>query len=176
MWLSHVSLNISMHDSLYVVAHFHLMLSGSVMMGIFVGFYFYYTEFLQTKYSKNFSLIHIIYFSIGQWMTFIPMFWVAFSGLPRRVHDFPLMFIGWQSLSTSGHFITMIGVFAFYTTLFESTFDKKISTVSYNLIPRFYSYKVFIFFKEISLLVSRGSKKINVDFRVRSYVNSKTFA
>jgi cytochrome c oxidase subunit 1 len=66
MWLSHVSLNISMHDSLYVVAHFHLMLSGSVMLGIFVGFYFYYTEFLQTKYSKNFSLIHIIYFSIGQ--------------------------------------------------------------------------------------------------------------
>ena len=70
----------------------------------------------------------------------------------------------------------MIGVFAFYSTLFESTFDKKVSTVSYNLIPRFYSYKVFIFFKEISLLIGKGAKKINVDFRVRSYVNNKTLA
>lgn len=52
MWLSHVSLNISMHDTLYVVAHFHLMLSGAVVMGIFVGFYFYFYNFFQTKYSN----------------------------------------------------------------------------------------------------------------------------
>ena len=61
MWLSHVSLNISMHDSLYVVAHFHLMLSGAVVMGIFVGFYYYYFSLLQTKYSKLLSISHIIY-------------------------------------------------------------------------------------------------------------------
>jgi heme/copper-type cytochrome/quinol oxidase subunit 1 len=87
MWLSHVSLNISMHDTLYVVAHFHLMLSGAVVMAIFVGFYYYYYSLMQTKYSKLFSFAHIIYYTIGQWTTFIPMFWVAFSGLPRRLHD-----------------------------------------------------------------------------------------
>jgi heme/copper-type cytochrome/quinol oxidase subunit 1 len=55
-----------MHDSLYVVAHFHLMLSGAVVMGIFVGFYYYYYSILQSKYSKLFSLAHIIYYTVGQ--------------------------------------------------------------------------------------------------------------
>jgi heme/copper-type cytochrome/quinol oxidase subunit 1 len=55
-----------MHDSLYVVAHFHLMLSGAVVMGIFVGFYYYYFSLLQSKYSKFYSLGHIVYYTIGQ--------------------------------------------------------------------------------------------------------------
>lgn len=175
MWLSHVSLNISMHDSLYVVAHFHLMLSGAVMMGIFVGFYFYYTEFLQTKYSKNFSLIHIIYFSLGQWFTFIPMFWIAFSGLPRRLHDFPLMYIGWQSVSTAGHFVTMIGVFAFYTTLFESTFDKKLSAISHNLVPRFYKFNISIFCKNILLILNKKLNKNTPTNTIRSFISYNTY-
>ena len=139
MWLSHVSLNISMHDTLYVVAHFHLMLSGAVVMAIFTGFYYYYFSIMQTKYSKFFSFAHITYYTIGQWTTFIPMFWVAFSGLPRRLHDYPLIYLGWQSLSTVGHFISMIGVFCFYITLIESSFERKLHILTYNLIPRFYN-------------------------------------
>jgi heme/copper-type cytochrome/quinol oxidase subunit 1 len=55
-----------MHDSLYVVAHFHLMLSGAVVMGIFIGFYFYYFSLLQLKYSKLTSFAHIVYYTVGQ--------------------------------------------------------------------------------------------------------------
>lgn len=66
MWLSHVSLNISMHDTLYVVAHFHLMLSGTVVMGIFVGFYFYFNTFFNLKYSRTLAYVHIIYYTAGQ--------------------------------------------------------------------------------------------------------------
>jgi len=158
MWLSHVSLNISMHDTLYVVAHFHLMLSGAVVMGIFVGFYYYYYSILQSKYSKLFSLAHIVYYTIGQWTTFIPMFWVAFSGLPRRLHDFPLMYMGWQSMSTVGHFTTMIGVFCFYTTLLESSFEKKLTTYIYNLVPRFYSNSSYLCYKNINQILNINNK------------------
>ena len=171
MWLSHVSLNISMHDTLYVVAHFHLMLSGAVVMGIFVGFYYYYYSILQSKYSKLFSLAHIIYYTIGQWTTFIPMFWVAFSGLPRRLHDFPLMYMGWQSMSTVGHFTTMIGVFCFYTTLLESSFEKKLTTYIYNLVPRFYSNSSYLCYKNINQILNINNKLLINKKKTRIYIN-----
>lgn len=160
MWLSHVSLNISMHDSLYVVAHFHLMLSGAVVVSIFVGFYYYYFSLMQSKYSKLFSFSHIIYYTIGQWTTFIPLFWVAFSGLPRRLHDFPLMYLGWQSMATVGHFISMLGVFFFYATLLESTFERKLTPITYNLISRSYVDSSFLYLKKIQL----NLKKKNTTF------------
>lgn len=173
MWLSHVSLNISMHDTLYVVAHFHLMLSGAVVMAIFVGFYYYYYSLMQTKYSKLFSFAHIIYYTIGQWTTFIPMFWVAFSGLPRRLHDFPLIYLGWQSMSTVGHFISMIGVFCFYTTLLESSFERKLTPVTINLIPRFYVDSTFLYLKTINIKLNKKKKVNLLGKKTRVYFNKK---
>ena len=137
MWLSHVSLNISMHDTLYVVAHFHLMLSGAVIMSIFVGFYFYFPILFQTKYSRVFAHAHIFLYTGGHWLAFIPMFWVSFSGLPRRLHDFPAIYMGWQSMSTVGHFITMLGVVYFFFLLFESKLEKKATILLASLIARF---------------------------------------
>ncbi len=173
MWLSHVSLNISMHDTLYVVAHFHLMLSGAVVMAIFVGFYYYYYSLMQTKYSKLFSFAHIIYYTIGQWTTFIPMFWVAFSGLPRRLHDFPLIYLGWQSMSTVGHFISMIGVFCFYTTLLESSFERKLTPVTINLVPRFYVDSTFLYLKTINIKLNKKKKVNLLGKKTRVYFNKK---
>lgn len=137
MWLSHVSLNISMHDTLYVVAHFHLMLSGAVVMAIFVGFYFYFPVFFQVKYSRSFGYSHIILYTGGQWLTFLPLFWVSFSGLPRRLHDFPAIYMGWQSMSTAGHFVTMFGVLAFYFMIFDSKLEKKLAAYLHTLVARF---------------------------------------
>ena len=171
MWLSHVSLNISMHDSLYVVAHFHLMLSGAVMLGIFVGFYYYYFSLLQLKYSKLYSFAHIIYYTLGQWATFIPMFWVAFSGLPRRLHDFPLMYLGWQSMSTVGHFTTMLGVFFFYTTLFESALEKRVNILVYNIVPRLYSVMTFLKLKEVNAIAAYVKVANFPAKRVRKLIN-----
>ena len=171
MWLSHVSLNISMHDTLYVVAHFHLMLSGAVVMSIFAGFYYYYFSIMQTKYSKFFSFAHIIYYTIGQWTTFIPMFWVAFSGLPRRLHDYPLIYLGWQSLSTVGHFISMIGVFCFYITLIESSFERKLNIVTYNLIPRFYNNFSIYNYKLINNISNlKNYNSFNTNKKIKKYI------
>ncbi len=173
MWLSHVSLNISMHDTLYVVAHFHLMLSGAVVMGIFVGFYYYYYSLMQTKYSKLFSFAHIIYYTIGQWTTFIPMFWVAFSGLPRRLHDFPLIYLGWQSMSTVGHFISMIGVFCFYSTLLESSFERKLTPLTHNLVPRLYVDTTVLYLKNINIKLNMKRQGNLIGKKTRLFFNKK---
>ena len=155
MWLSHVSLNISMHDTLYVVAHFHLMLSGAVIMGIFTGMYYYFTTFFQVKFSRTLAYFHITYYTGGQWMTFVPLFWVSFSGLPRRLHDFPAIYMGWQSMATAGHFITMLGVCAFYALLIEAHLERKVSLFLHTLIPRFNKRVVYYLYKLLHLATLR---------------------
>lgn len=174
MWLSHVSLNISMHDSLYVVAHFHLMLSGAVIMGIFVGFYFYFNTFFHLKYAQIFGYIHIILYTGGQWLTFIPMFWVSFSGLPRRLHDFPAIYMGWQSMSTVGHFVTMLGVLSFYFMILDSHLEKKIQVYLHTLTPRFNKRSLYYLGKLILFKQTQKNYSIVPNIFVQKHLKNFT--
>jgi len=172
MWLSHVSLNISMHDTLYVVAHFHLMLSGTVVMGIFVGFYFYFNTFLGLKYSRTLSYIHIIYYTAGQWCTFLPLFWVSFSGLPRRLHDYPAVYMGWQSMATVGHFLTMVGVFSFYIALFEAHLEKKLGVMFHTIIARFNKRALYYLYKIVFYQYLQNTFKLIPSKKVQSILQN----
>jgi len=130
MWLSHVALNVSMHDTFYVIAHFHLMLSGATMTGIFAGVYYYFAALFGVKYSRIFAYFHLVYYVGGQWLTFLPMFWLGFSGLPRRIHDYPVIFMGWQGMATTGHLITLMGIVFFFLMLLDSHIEKKVAIYS----------------------------------------------
>lgn len=146
MWLSHVGLNVSMHDTFYVVAHFHIMLSGAALMGIIVGIYYYFTALFGIKYSRIFAYLHIVYYSGGIWITFLPQFYLGFSGMPRRVHDYPIVFMGWHSMSTAGHFITLVGVFFFFLMLLDSHIERRVATPLTLGVPRWnkrISYYIF---------------------------------
>ena len=148
MWLSHVGLNVSMHDTFYVVAHFHLMLAGAAMMGSFAGLYYYYNSLFNVQYSKIFGFLHLVYYSAGIWLTFLPMFFLGFSGLPRRIHDFPAVFLGWQGLATCGHFLTLLGLVFFFLGILDSNIEKKQSILLHFGIPKwtkrihFYTFKI----------------------------------
>ena len=175
MWLSHVGLNVSMHDTFYVVAHFHLMLSGTAMMGLFSGFYYYFVALFGIKYSRIFAYLHIIYYSGGHWITFLPQFYLGFSGMPRRVHDYPLVFLGWHSMSTSGHFISLIGIFFFFLMLLDSHLENKLATPLSLGIPRFNKRIAYYLFK-ISYL-SNSVKKIKKlpNVFIQKIINKKYF-
>ena len=147
MWLSHVALNVSMHDTFYVIAHFHLMLSGATMIGIFAGVYYYFSPLFGIKYSRIFAYFHFIYYVGGQWLTFLPMFWLGFSGLPRRIHDYPVIFMGWQGMATTGHLITMCGIIFFFLMLLDSHIEKKVSVYSSIGLPRWHKRIQYYIFK-----------------------------
>lgn len=175
MWLSHVGLNVSMHDTFYVVAHFHLMLSGTAMMGIFAGYYYYFVALYGIKYSRVFAYLHIIYYSGGHWVTFLPQFYLGFSGMPRRVHDYPLVFLGWHSMSTSGHFITLIGIVFFFFMILDSHLERKLSIPSSLSIPRFNKRINYYLFKINYLsLITKKNKKIP-NFSIQNIINKKYF-
>lgn len=175
MWLSHVSLNVSMHDTFYVVAHFHIMLSGAALVGIFSGFYYYFNSLFNIKYSRLFGYIHLIYYSCGQWITFIPQFYLGFSGMPRRIHDYPAVFTGWNSMSTTGHFITLIGVFSFFLMITDSHFERRVSTSTTLGLPRWYKRISYYIYKIRFLQYNKIKLKGIPNFNIRSLLINRFF-
>ncbi len=175
MWLSHVCLNVSMHDTFYVVAHFHLMLSGSVMVSVFIGIYYYFPALFGIKYSRIFAYLHLIYYFGGQWMTFLPLFWVGYAGLPRRVHDYPVVFMGWQGMASLGHFITLVSLVFFFIMLLDSHLEKKIMVYSTLGIPRWHKRISYYLFKIRYLQLM--SKKLNrlPNSKVRNFLKKSYF-
>lgn len=147
MWLSHVGLNVYVHDTFYVVAHFHFMFSASTFSAVFALTYYYYSVLFGIKYSKIFSLLHLIYWTCGQWLTFLPLFWVGYNGLPRRYHDYPLFYMGWHGLATIGHFLVLVSILFFFLGLGESFLEKKIYTHNTLGIPRFNKRVNYYLFK-----------------------------
>ena len=147
MWLSHVGLNVSMHDTFYVVAHFHLMLSGATIIGSIACLYYYFVAIFGIKYSRIFAYLNIIYYSAGIWLTFLPMFYLGFSGLPRRIHDFPAVFVGWHGMATVGHFITMTGVLFFFFMFLDSHIERRVGTPMSLGIPRWHKRILYYIFK-----------------------------
>ena len=147
MWLSHVGLNVSMHDTFYVIAHFHLMFSAGVITGSFAGIYYYFPALFGIKYSRIFGYMHLVYFFGGQWMTFIPMFWIGYSGMPRRIHDYPAFMMGWHGMASVGHLTTLIGVLFFFLMLLDSHIERRVAVHSILGVPRWHKRVLYYIFK-----------------------------
>ena len=175
MWLSHVGLNVAMHDTFYVIAHFHLMLSGSTVTGIFMGVYYYFTSLFGIKYSRVFAYMHLIYYVGGQWLTFLPMFWLGFSGLPRRIHDYPVIFMGWHGMASTGHLITLLGICFFFIMLLDSHLERRVFVYSTLGLPRWHKRIQYYIFKIRYLQLN--NKKLNrlPNYNVRSLLINSYF-
>jgi heme/copper-type cytochrome/quinol oxidase subunit 1 len=89
MAVAHTGMNILFHDTFYVIGHFHVMLAGSLMFSAYSAVYFYLPSLFGVRYSRFFAYLHVYYYSIGQIFTVIPMMWLGYSGMPRRVLDYP---------------------------------------------------------------------------------------
>jgi len=175
MWLSHVGLNVCMHDTFYVIAHFHLMLSGVTVMGIFVGFYYYFTALFGIKYSRFFAYLHLIYYFGGQWLTFLPMFWLGFSGLPRRVHDYPVIFMGWQGMASTGHLVTLMGLVFFFFMILDSHIERRVAIPSTLGMPRWHKRVVYYIFKIRYLQNSNKYMMYIPNMEIRKYLTDPYF-
>lgn len=160
MWLSHVGLNVYVHDTFYIVAHFHFMFSASTFSAIFTCIYYYFWQIFGVKYSEYFSYLHIFYWFCGQWLTFLPIFWIGYNGCPRRYHDYPLIFANWNSISSYGHILTLLSVILFFFMILDS-FIIKNSFIPFNFnIPRWHKRVNYYLFK-ISY-TQRYNKNVNV--------------
>ena len=110
-------INISLHDTYYVVSHFHIVLSLGTILAIFIGVSAYQESIFLHIWSitNAISLYHVKVILIGILVTFIPMHYLSFNTHPRRISDFPDSINWWNSLSSLGCSLTWVSFFVLIT-------------------------------------------------------------
>jgi hypothetical protein len=126
--LSNAGLDVALHDSYYVVAHFHYVLSMGAVFAIFAGFYYWLPKMIGIWYNDILGRIHFWTFFFGVNLTFFPMHFLGLAGMPRRYSDYPDAFAGWNLIATYGSNISLISVF-FFIYLVYNTFDNQVAVV-----------------------------------------------
>ena len=137
MAVAHTGMDILFHDTFYVVGHFHVMLAGSAMFASFGAFYFYFPAIFGIKYSRTYGYLHCFYYLIGQLMTVIPMLWLGYAAMPRRVLDYPSVLGGWHAVVSAGHMLSIAGMMAFFIMIFDSMRQARTATRNSFGVTRF---------------------------------------
>jgi len=117
--LANAGLDIAFHDTYYVVAHFHYVLSMGAVFGIFAGFYYWIEKIVGLKFNETLGRIHFWTFFIGVNVTFFPMHFLGLAGMPRRIPDYPDAYQGWNKIASYGSFISVIATVLFFYIVYD---------------------------------------------------------
>jgi len=118
--LANAGLDIALHDTYYVVAHFHYVLSMGAVFAIFAGFYFWIGKFSGLQYSEVLGQIHFWIFFIRVNVTFFPMHFLGLAGMPRRIPDYPDAFAGWNLIASYGSYLSAISSLFFFYVVYHT--------------------------------------------------------
>lgn len=127
--IANASLDIAFHDTYYVVAHFHYVLSMGAVFGMFAAFYYWIGKMTGYNYPEFLGRVHFWTFLLGVNFVFFPMHFLGLNGMPRRIPDYPEAFAGWNSVVTLGTIFTAISLVMFIVVLVR-TFTPSTSAVS----------------------------------------------
>jgi cytochrome c oxidase subunit 1 len=111
--LAGAGMDLSLHDTYYVVAHFHYVMSLGSVFGIFAGFYYWIGKMSGRKYPEALGRLHFWLTFIGVNITFFPMHFVGLAGMPRRVADYADAYAGWNQVASFGSYISFAGAIVF---------------------------------------------------------------
>lgn len=155
--LANASLDIAFHDTYYVVAHFHYVLSMGAVFALFSAWYFWIPKITGLSYNIMLGKVHFLIMFIGVNVTFFPQHFLGLQGMPRRISDYPDAFAGWNYVSSFGSIISVVatGLFLyivfvqlvegtatsrypwatpqFFSDLFQTLFNRTYSSIEWSL-------------------------------------------
>ncbi len=122
--LANASLDQVLHNTYYVIAHFHYVLSLGAVFSIFAGFYYWIGKMSGHQYPEFWGKVHFWMSFIGVNLTFFPMHFLGLAGMPRRYPDYPQAFAGWNYVASLGSYISGASVLVFLYVCYR-TFTSK---------------------------------------------------
>nr|QAV59289.1 cytochrome c oxidase subunit 1 [Cephalodiscus hodgsoni] len=107
--LANAVLDVVLHDTYYVVAHFHYVLSMGAVFSVFVGLHYWWTHFTGLRYNWCRSISHAAWFFASVNLLFFPQHFLGMAGMPRRYGEYPFMYAGWHFICGIGGLMAFVG-------------------------------------------------------------------
>ena len=122
--LANASMDMALHDTYYVVAHFHYVLSMGAVFALFAGMYYWLGKITGYKYPELLGKIHFWALFVGVNLTFFPMHFLGLAGMPRRIPDYADAYYGWNAIASIGSLISVGASILFFYIIYRTLTDK----------------------------------------------------
>ena len=154
--LANGSLDVALHDTYYVIGHFHYVLSMGAVFTIFAAYYYWSPKMFGYNYSEILGKIQFWLFFIGVNVTFGPLHFLGLAGQPRRISDYPDCYQSWNYIASIGSIISFVSAILFIIIVYKQFTDK---IVAKNIVTKefFSKHGVFgnnLYSRDIEFIIS----------------------
>ena len=125
--LANAGVDRALHETYYVVAHFHYTMSLGAVFSIFAGFYYWFPKMTGYMYNETLSKLHFWLLFIGINVVFFPQHFLGLAGMPRRYVDYPDAYAQWNFVSSIGAYIAGVATIVFLYTVYEAFARKRVA-------------------------------------------------